>query len=202
MHKNTSSSTSKLSKIECEPHEKKSQNRDCDEVTLVIHSVGQSSDGVVLVPVQLDGQDVSMELDTGASVSLIRHSLYSEKIAHVPLCLSSQALRTYGGERLKVRGEITEPVRRENTQMSVPLVIMNVKDSIPAVLGCNWLCKLQLNQPRPFLQRAEIYQLAAVSKTDFMRSKYLEVFESGLGTVKKVKATAHLKFLRPRPVYC
>ena len=60
------------------------------------------------------GSDVDMEVDTGATVTVIPTGVYPSALSHVQLSPSSVRLQTYSGESLEVRGEADVPVRYGN----------------------------------------------------------------------------------------
>lgn len=62
----------------------------------------------ITLPVTINGRPVPMELDTGASVSVISESTYKTLLeTSMPLQPSSIRLRTYMGEGLPVLGVAT-----------------------------------------------------------------------------------------------
>ena len=54
------------------------------------------------VTVQVDGHQLVMEVDTGASLSLISHATYQQLWPRRPLKASSVNLRTYSGDQVGV----------------------------------------------------------------------------------------------------
>ena len=77
-----------------------------------------------------------------------------------------------------------------------------VKGDGPCLLGRDWLEHIQLD----WASIKAVYRNKTLSKTEALVQKYLEVFTSGLGTLKAFKAHLHMKegaipkFCRPRPV--
>ena len=95
------------------------------------------------VCVQLGGAPVKMEVDTGASVSVISEAVYHEKLKQIPLEAKRIELRSYSGEKIPVLGSVQVPVVYKGQQADLPLVV--VKGDRPALLGRNWLQALKLN---------------------------------------------------------
>ena len=90
-----------------------------------------------IVP-NIDGQDVSMELDTGAAISVINESTYKTVLAQQPLLQKSNVkLHTYSGEQLSVFGELQVTVYYNEQKVSLPLIVL--QGSGPNLFGRNWL---------------------------------------------------------------
>ena len=153
----------------------------------------------IKVKLKIDSHPLEMELDTGASVSLIPESLYNKELRDTaPLKSSRVILRTYTGEIIPVLGELTVQVEYGSQKMKLPLLV--VKSEGPALLGRNWLRQLSLNW------RAIHYTMTSNAPNIKELSEVYSVFDEGLGTVKgitatlKVKPGAQPKFFKPRPV--
>ena len=83
--------------------------------------------------VHIDNEQIVMEIDTGAAVSIIPESLYSVKLVHFPLVKSKVVLKTYSDERLQVLGEVQLPVYYQG--QNAKLTAFVVKGNNPALLG-------------------------------------------------------------------
>ena len=70
--------------------------------------------GGVNVTMNTARSDVDMEVDTGATVTVIPTKDYQSALSHVQLSPSAVRLQTYSGESLEVRGEADVPVRHGN----------------------------------------------------------------------------------------
>ena len=55
---------------------------------------------------QINGQPMEMEIDTGAVVSLMSKREQQALFPNWTLCKSKRTLRTYTGERMKIAGEM------------------------------------------------------------------------------------------------
>ena len=86
----------------------------------------------------IDGKKVRMQIDSGASVSLMSAKLYKEIWAKSPAVYKSGAvLHTYTGEQIKVVGTIAVDAQYEGQKFTVPLIIM---DGVgPSLVGHDWL---------------------------------------------------------------
>jgi predicted aspartyl protease len=91
----------------------------------------------------LDGNTVQMQVDTGATISLLSEAVYKEKLHHLTLQPRKMMLKTYTGEIVPVRGSIIVTV--ELNKQKAKLALYNVKGNHPALLGHTWLEKMKLN---------------------------------------------------------
>ena len=91
----------------------------------------------IKVPVQIDGRDVEMELDTGASVSVMSEKLYKQLWPGRSLSTTPIRLQTYSKQPLDVIGSVEATVYYEGKGFPLPLVI--VKRDGPTLFGRNWL---------------------------------------------------------------
>jgi len=99
----------------------------------------------MLVSVAIDEKPLTLELDTGASVSLVSEITWNKLFPDVELQPSRVRLTTYTGESIRVLGQKMLNVKYgEGQQMHVlPLVV--VEGNGPSFFGRNWLEKIQLN---------------------------------------------------------
>ena len=123
--------------------------------------------------VSVDGVPMTMELDTGAAVSVISEHTYHSTWPHDRPALqpSSTKLRTYSGEELEVIGNISVQVRYEDQQEELPLLV--VRGTGASLLGRNW---------------QEIHQLQQIPALQEILKRYTEVFENELGELKGMEA--------------
>ena len=89
------------------------EQEDNSEVYTMYNLPGATVDPIRVV-VQIGDQEVPMEVDTGASLSIISEEMYCS-LTKTPALLPTQArLCTYTGELLPVLGSITVPVRHNH----------------------------------------------------------------------------------------
>ena len=100
-----------------------------------------------LVTVMLDQAEVVMEVDTGASISVMSESTFRKtwKGSGPKLQSSNVCVKTYTGESLDVIGSIVVDVEYEGQRESLQLHI--VAGAGPTLLGRDLLHKLKLNWP-------------------------------------------------------
>ena len=96
------------------------------------------------IEVELNVNDASlvMELDTGASVSVISEQTYLATWIS-PQPTSEIKLRTYTGELLQVKGCMQARVSYREQEEALPLLV--VAGAGPTLLGHDWLQKLRLD---------------------------------------------------------
>ena len=138
-----------------------------------------------------------MQLDTGATVSILPKTLYDQQFNQWLLRSTKVKLKAYNGVQIPVYGEVWLPVVYGQQKRVLPLIV--VDGDGPPLLGRNWLKELQLNWHNIFL----------VSKTETLSDilkRHDKVFNKGLGTIKGFKADIKLQddaksvFCKARPV--
>lgn len=85
------------------------------------------------VEASVNGVPLMMELDTGASVSVMAEETFRRQFPHLELNLSSVLLKTYSGELPSVQGSLTATVTLENHENHGVLYV--VPGSCPFLLG-------------------------------------------------------------------
>ena len=94
------------------------------------------------------GQALEMDVDTGASLSVISEGTYKNLVSEnraLPLEKSGIVFSTYTGEEVKPAGVCTVDVDYEGGKYSLPLLFVSGEG--PALLGRNWLEEIKLNWP-------------------------------------------------------
>ena len=155
-----------------------------------------STENPYKVTLTIEGKPVQMDIDTGASLSLISEQTFLELWPSATLQQTSIQLKTYTGTPVKVVGVLNATVCYEQQTVTLPLLV--VEGVGASLLGHNWLEKIQLNWT--VIHNMNIDQLQAVL------DKYTEVFKPGVGTLKDYKThifidpTVPPKFCKARPV--
>ena len=96
------------------------------------------------VRVCIGSEPITMELDTGASISTISEKVYHDKLSRYKLCSSNVKLRAYTGDRVPVLGSIKVPVRY-NSGESQNMEVLVVKGDRPSLFGRDWLAQIRLD---------------------------------------------------------
>ena len=147
----------------------------------------QRSKPLVITP-RLNGTELKMEIDTGASLSLMSEETYHrvwEANSAPPLLPSTANLRTYTGERIATLGriEVEVSINVQTAHLSLEVV----KGAGPSLLGVDWLQELRLDWKQIFKIRCNRAPLQEVLDS------HKAVFKDTLGCIKGVKARLHLK---------
>ncbi len=84
----------------------------------------------IMTMVTANGVELKMEVDTGASVSIISKYTYNKLWTHKlpPLQETTLKLRTYTGETLQIHGAITVDVTYNDQTDTLPLLVVEVQD--------------------------------------------------------------------------
>ena len=127
-----------------------------------------------------------MELDTGASLSLISEATYKSLLpALSPLTPTSVVLTTYTGEKIPPLGSIDVTVAYQSQESRLPL-------EGPSLIGRNWLEHIQLNW-------SDIKIINSFSSLGSVLESHAEVFRPQLGKLLDVTAKLYIKAgARPR----
>ena len=120
-----------------------------DSYTRVNYSIGntfcisQLDESRSHTETEINGKTLTMEIDTGASVSIISEQLQKQLFPKGSVEPSPLQLQTYTGERLGVIGQIQVTVRHHAQEKQLALHI--VSGSGPSLLGRDWLKHIQLD---------------------------------------------------------
>lgn len=151
----------------------------------------------IMVDVVINGRGLQMEVDTGASVSLISQSEFRKLDLDAYLTKSDMKLSTITGEDIKVHGECKLPVAYQgHTYADLCLYVVDACG--PALLGRDWLSVIKLDWG--------LIKATTNVKVEDLTQRYSSLFDGDLGCVSGLKAELVLqekavtKFCKPRPV--
>lgn len=168
---------------------------DASDEEYLLHSVpAVGASQPYYVTLSVAGQKLRMEIDTGASLSLVSEETYTKLWPNKRLLPTSVKLNTYSGEKLPVVGQMQAQVHHDN--QSTQLSLMVVKGAGPSLLGRDWLSALRL----------EWHKVHYHTTLQEVLDQYNAVFEDTLGTLKGYKAKIHMdpsvppKYCKARPV--
>ena len=148
----------------------------------------------------LNGKPVTMEVDTGAPVSLMSWRMFDRLFPELILQSCNLPMKTYLGETITVRGQAQMEVHYEQQQLTLPLVV--VEGNGPCLFGRQWLKKIRLNW-QSIWQSVNSVQGPAL---ETVLDRHQNVFKPELGTLKGYKAQifvdedAQPRFCKARPV--
>ena len=133
--------------------------------------------------VKANGNLLPMEIDTGASVSVVgEKTLKTIQKGETTLELqqTSVRLQTYTGETISVLGSVVVPLEHNGQTRTLPLIV--TEGSGPSLLGRDWLSALRLDWKA-------IFSVEATLSLQQILDKYSDVFEEGLGELREVTRT-------------
>ena len=160
-----------------------------DEYTLF--TLPYSARDPLYIKVRIDHIPLKMELDTGASFSVISKNTYDQMFSSNSLQPSSVRLKTYTGEALPVFGQFTSNVLYQKQVM--PLLLVVAGDNGPSLLGRNWLSSLRLDW-------SSILNIRE-TKLSHLLQTHSKVFSKDLGTLKGFKAKLFIEG-NAKPIFC
>lgn len=135
----------------------------------------------------IEGKVIKMEVDTGTctAVSVISESAYSANFNTVNLEPSSEILRAYSGDTIQPLGKIKVNVKLNSQTANLDLLV--VPHGGPALLGRDWLGKLQLNWQE--IKTLHAVNLTYQSSLKDLLDSHKDLFAPGVGTLKHIKGT-------------
>ena len=125
-----------------------------------------------------------MEVDTGASVSLISETTFNtiqNGVARMELKDTATRLHTYTGESIAVRGSTVAQVVHCGQTLELPLIV-SAGDG-PALLGRDWLSALRLDWK-------SIFSVGNNPTLQGVLEKHAEAFKEGLGELRPPRFTS------------
>lgn len=142
-----------------------------------------------MVTVTINNKEVPMEVDTGATLSVISENTYLSTWAaddRPSLRPSTVLLNTYSGEPLVVCGSINVPVVYK--QQSKQLSLQVLKFGGPTLLGRDWLKQL-------ILDWKQLNTISQQTNQHLQRilNNHAEIFKRELGSLRGVKVQIHVK---------
>ena len=152
----------------------------------------------IILSVMVNNRKLDMELDTGASVSVISEDTYNAVLRDtVSLVSTDVSLRSYLGEQLPLLGVINVQVVYNSQTSTLPLYI--VKGCGSSLFGRDWLEHIQLDW-------SSIHSVVTHSAIQSLLEKHSSLFREDLGTLKGTKAKIHVpsnvqpRFFKQRPL--
>ena len=143
--------------------------------------------------VHVNGCPVVMEIDTGASVSVVGEGTFEsikDGKSTVELQETSTRLQTYTKELIPVLGSALVPVEHNGQSLTLPLIV-SAGNGTP-LLGRDWLAALQLDWK-------SIFSMESSLSLQEVLEKHSAVFKEGLGELRDMKAKIYIdKSERPR----
>ena len=108
-----------------------------------VHSVSESVPESFKISVEVNGIPITMELDTGAAVSLVSEATWSEQLHRPKLEPCTLKLQSYPDRSLEILGSCSVQVHVNGTAETLPLVVVAGKGL--SLFGRNWLQAIKLD---------------------------------------------------------
>ena len=166
-----------------------------DDILCHVDTPGPDKVNPYKAVLELDGNPVSMEVDTGAAVSIISERTQKSLFPSTDLAKPNVRLRTYTSKPIPVVGQMSVEVKHNGYVGRHTLYV--VERNGPALVGRDWLSKIR----HDWVSIKAIVSSKNKHDADELLKKYAEVFQPGLGNMKKIKAQLCLK-PDARPRFC
>ena len=111
--------------------------------SLGILTIGSNSASSIQVELYINGKPLTMEVETGAAVSIVSEQQLNRLQPQIQVSKSNVVLRTYTSEVIPMLGEVQLNVTYKGH--SYTLVAYVTKGIGPCLLGRDWLKKIQLD---------------------------------------------------------
>ena len=151
----------------------------------------------IVITVNVNGTDILMEVDTGASLSVISEQTFQAIASPTDkLQATSITLTTYSGQNLHILETYDVQVGYKSQSQTLPLVV--VQGHEPSLFWRNWLEKIKIDWN-------SIYSVQEQSISSLI-NKYNSLFSNSLGFLQDATAKLYVntkaapKFFRARPV--
>lgn len=161
----------------------------------------------VNVIVKIYDVNINMEVDTGASVSVMCLEFYKQYFSNIPIKLSMLKVKTVSGDHLSVVGEIVVSVSLVQSSLihALPIIIVESKYNFAPLLGRNWLdilLPLWRNSFETVKNVVTVSQEFTVNQINQYKRSYPKVFSNDkTQSIKELKANIVLKD-NVTPVFC
>ena len=150
-----------------------------------LYPVRDSQASPLQTVVLINDRPVSMEVDTGAAVTVISKHQLAQIYPTLPLLQPTPVkLRTYTGSEIPVAGTLTVKVQHQQQSIELPVIV--VEGSGPNLLGRDWLAHIRLDWQAMFSTHLD-------ESLSNLIKRHEPVFQAGLGTIKDLKATLQCK---------
>ncbi len=144
------------------------QSESVSDSDLPVFRIGDRSSHPITVDLEVQGRKLTMEVDTGAAVSIISEKTHKEWFPDVPLKTAPVVLRTYTGEPMPVVEEMVVEAQYEPQTQVLTLIVAEGL----SLFGLEWLRHLHLDWKTIGLATLE----TGPTKGDVLLKKYEEVF--------------------------
>ena len=153
----------------------------------------------ITVTMEVNNKKLSMEVDTGAAVSIMSEETKRQLFPSLQIKKSGIILQMYTSDQLSTLGKCLVTAKYQNQKKNMEIYV--VKGKGPTLLGRDWLQHFKLDWAR--ITQVSIAQNLKVER---LCDQYKEVFSERVGEMKyhkaklQLKESARPKYYRARPV--
>ena len=182
------------SDIESSSQSSESENElsEGDSICMVVEKRSKS----VKKYLEIQGKKMSVEIDSGAAVTVMNLEEYKRKLNGLTLKRSNRKLGAVNESELKVIGEVKVLVWYNKKIFKIPLVVVDIP-KITTLVGRNWLDLLEPNWREKLLPETQLIQAVQVkdqdNKTNQLKLEFSSIFAKGPSTITGFEANIHLK---------
>lgn len=188
-------------------HKTLSQNFLEDQIDSLYHLTFKDVCKPITVNVKLANKECCIELDTGASVSVISEEFYKENFSMFQMLLSDRTLFNYVGSLIHPLGYVQLPVEYKDIKKKIDIYV--ISGGGPPLLGRNFFYEFGLSVN--YVENVKSTNDLSQDKTNNMVihsivSKFYKVFSSTLGHFREgtihlsLKENSEPKFFKARPI--
>ena len=170
---------------------------------LHVHAVSPKIPRSYKVLVEINGVPITMELDTGAGVTLVSEITWSKALQKPELHPCTLELQSYPDHSLDVLGLCIVQASLHGKRAELPLVV--VRGNGVSLLGRNWLQEVKLDWSEVARVNG-VNQRVSQRRLDELLKTYEDIFKEEIGHCQGIKARIHVKpeavpkFHKPRPI--
>ena len=156
-----------------------------------LYHVSAGTAAPICVTVKVNGANLKIEVDTGASLSLISEATYRNlwQSNRPQLQPTEKVLSTYTSVSLEVLGSLSMLVKYGGQKSQLEMLV--IAGSGPSLLGCDWLLAIKLDW-------RQLHHTTVPSALHKVLQKHTTVFKDELGEVKDPQARP--RFCKPHTV--
>lgn len=175
------------------------QGPDTAVYVITVNDVGVAPP--VIMDVIVNGKELPMQVDTGAGVAVLSHTVFMSKFKGLPIYRTSTILFSVSGQ-IKVFGKIYLNVHSKSGIHKLDILVCETQDSVKALLGRPWLDVLYPSWRNVFKDVSscssvldKVHSVSNVNEyVHKLQSTFPTVFDpSNDQPIKHFKARLHLK---------
>lgn len=156
----------------------------------------------LMVEVEVEGQPMMFEVDSGAARSIIPKKMYLRHFKHLACRKSDVKLRSVLGESLEIFGKLQVNVKCKSREHMLPLIVAE-SNAVPALLGRGWLEKLLPKWKESWnVQDHQVKVVSEEQKLNSYKVKFPNVFDKESNS--KIRGFEAEIVMKPgvTPVFC